>query len=132
MRALWTTAELDVPAAVVWELVADPSQWPAWGPSVRSASIVGDELELGTRGTVTTVGGLRLPFEITEFEPGRRWTWQVGGVPATDHVVEPVAPHRCRVGFGVPWPVAPYLVVCRLALRRLGRLASVGPVPRSA
>jgi len=84
----------------------------------------GPDLRLGSRGVVTTVGGLRLPFEITAFERGTRWAWSVAGVPATDHTVEPLGPDQCRVRFGAPWVAAPYLAVCRMALSRLDGLAT--------
>ena len=38
--------------------------------------------------------------------------------------VEALDDERCRVGIGTPWPTAPYLAVCRLALSRLDRLAT--------
>lgn len=119
----WTTTEVDAPASEVWELLADPSMWPRWGPSVRRATIDGGELRTGATGTVTTAVGVRLPVEITRVEPGRSWRWKVAGIPATDHTVEPLGPRRCRVGFGVPLPAAPYLAVCRVALHRIEQLA---------
>ena len=72
--------------------------------------------------------GLDVPFEITEFDEGVRWTWNVAGVSATDHTVAPLEPARCRVAFGVPWPTAPYLAVCRLALERLESMAEAKKV----
>lgn len=119
MRLLWTHRVIDAPAGIVWRLLTDVDAWPAWGPSVRAASLHGPRFEPGARGSVTPAAGPPLPFEIIEVENGRRWNWKVGGVTATDHVVEPVGPSRCRAGFGVPWPIAPYLAVCRVALRRL-------------
>ena len=127
MKTLWTSAEFDAPAATLWQLLVEVDVWPQWGPSVRSAVIDADALELGTRGTVTTALGVTLPFEIIRFEPGTRWAWKVGGVTATDHRVQSLGRGRCRVGFGVPWPAAPYLAICRAALRRLDRLAGGGP-----
>ncbi len=125
MRRLSVTREIDAPAHRVWALLADPGQWPRWGPSVRSAALDGGGgLRLGATGRVTTVVGARLTFEITAFEPGERWAWRVGGIPATDHTVEPLGPGRCRAGFGVSWVAAPYLLVCRVALRRIARLAT--------
>jgi len=72
---------------------------------------------------VTSIVGVDLPFEITEFDDGAHWGWKVAGVGATDHTVEPLGADRCAVSFGVPWPLAPYLVVCRVALTRLAALA---------
>ncbi len=126
MRRLWTHRVLDAPADVVWRLLIDPEHWPSWGPSVRRAVVDGPVIERGATGTVTTVGGVTLPFEITDYDEGTRWAWKVAGLPATDHTVEPVGPGRSRVGFGVPWPAGPYLAVCRLALARLEDAARGG------
>lgn len=108
--------------AAVWGLLVDLDAWPRWGPSVAGASLDGDRLQLGSRGTVRTAVGVSLPFEVTRFEEGRRWAWSVAGVPATDHRVRPTA-HGCEVTFGVPWWAPGYLAVCALALRRIERLA---------
>ena len=132
MRRLWIHRAIDAPAGVLWELLTDLERWPDWGPSLRSAALAGDDrFERGATGTLTPLVGPELSFEVTEFEPGGRWAWKVAGVDATDHTVAPLGPDRCRVGFGVPWPAAPYLAVCRVALGRLDRLATSTPVPGS-
>ena len=111
--------DVDARAETVWALLSDLDHWPAWGPTVHSAALTGGSFGAGATGTLTTVLGLRLPFEITGFSDGSRWAWKVAGVPATDHTVQALGPERSRIGFGVPWPAAPYLAVCRMALRRL-------------
>jgi hypothetical protein len=112
-------------AADVWALLADPGRWPLWGPSVRGAVVHGDgAIRAGATGSVRTALGVTLPFEVTLFEPGRRWAWTVAGIGATDHRVDPLGPGRCRVAFGVPWPAAAYLPVCRVAITRIRRLAA--------
>jgi len=123
VKNVWVSAEFDAPAATLWQILVDPDVWPQWGPSVHRAVVDGDALALGARGTVTTAVGVTLPFEITKFEAGTRWAWKVGGITATDHRVQALEGGRCRVGVGVPWPAASYLAVCRVALRRLDRLA---------
>jgi uncharacterized protein YndB with AHSA1/START domain len=135
MRLIWTWRAIDAPAAVVWRVLTDLDQWPAWGPTVRAATLHRSDdadpgLMAGARGTITTIVGVDLPFEITEVTEGRSWSWQVAGVPATSHAVEPVAAARCRAGFGVPLPAAPYLAVCAVALRRIERLAADPPTRR--
>jgi uncharacterized protein YndB with AHSA1/START domain len=124
VRRLWVHRTIDAPPEVLWRLLTDPEQWVSWAPTVTGAVVAGGRIERGSTGSVRTVVGLTLPFEITDLEEGARWAWQVAGVPATDHTVEALGPNRCRVGFGVPWPFAAYLVVCRLALSRLDDVAT--------
>jgi len=124
VRRRWVTRELDVPATVAWDLLTDTAAWPTWGPSVRSADIEGGRLVPGATGSVTTVVGVRVPFTITEVDPGRSWSWEVAGIPATGHRVEPLGPDRCAVGFSVPWPALAYLLVCRMALRNLALMSA--------
>lgn len=123
MRFTWVTRDVDAPAETMWRLLVDTNVWPAWGPSVRAVTLDDAELRLGSTGTVRTVIGLRLPFEITRFEQHCGWSWSINGIWATDHRVEPLDRDRCRVAFGAPWPASPYLAVCRQALIRLDKLA---------
>jgi hypothetical protein len=116
----------------VWDLLVDPDAWPRWGPSIRRATVEGGTLAAGARGTVVTAVGVALRFEVTTLEPGVRWAWKVGGIDATDHRVEALGPDRCRAGIGVPWPAAPYLAICRVALARLARLATDQAPPPAA
>ena len=55
--------------------------------------------------------------------PGRFWIWDVAGIGATGHRVDPLAGTRCRVEFTAPWIAAPYLAVLRISLQRLKTLA---------
>ena len=123
MRQLWVRRTVTAPAPAVWRVLTDVMAWPSWGPSIRSASIDRLELALGATGRVETVVGAPLPFEITEFDPGRQWAWRVAGLPATDHVVTDLGDGTSEIAFGVPWFAAPYLAVCRVALARIDDLA---------
>ncbi len=109
--------------SAAWQILVDVAAWPLWGPSVRRAKLRdgATELRLGTRGDVWTAVGVRMPFVITEFDPGSRWTWKVAGVPATGHQVT-ATPGGCRVRFEVPWWASAYLPVCSVALVRIERL----------
>lgn len=124
VRRLWVTREIEAPAHILWNQLVTPELWPAWGPSVRRATLDDGRLRLGATGTVTSVIGAELRFEVTTYEEGSRWAWSVIGLPATDHAVDAIGSDRCRVGFGVPWLAAPYLAVCRSALRRLDELST--------
>lgn len=130
MKTRWTSRDIAAPGEVMWELLINVGRWPEWGPSVRRATLATSRFQLGSKGTVRTVIGLELPFEVTRFEDGRSWSWSVAGCPATDHVIEARGPDVSRVAFGVPWIVAPYLVVCRVALRRLDELGRREVTPR--
>jgi hypothetical protein len=72
---------------------------------------------------VYTPVGLPLPFTITEYEPGRRWAWQVAGIPATAHGVDPVDAGT-RVWMSAPLLAAPYAPVLAIALQRIDRMTS--------
>ena len=110
------------PGPVVWRLLVDVREWPAWGPSVRRAVLDDGEsvLREGATGTVLTAAGISLPFRITEFIDQSRWSWTVAGVRATGHRLIPTE-QGCRVRFDVPWWATPYLPVCALGLDRLAK-----------
>ena len=150
MRRLWVTRDIDASVDRAWDVLTDLDLWPEWGPSVRAAELDdgASGLALGASGHVVTALGVRLPFRITAWNDGSAapagsardtshrdgtrswsWSWRVAGVGATDHTVEPLGAHRCRVGFGVPLAAAPYLAVCRVALARIDRLAVSRPSP---
>ena len=143
MRTLDVARELDAPAGAVWAALVDIRQWPRWGPSVRGAELDGADrngagtdaagngdsghlIGPGSTGRVRTAVGVRLPFEVTDFEPGRRWAWKVAGVAATGHRVEPVGPDRCRAVIEVPAWAPAYAPLCWVALGRLGRISRPG------
>lgn len=110
------------PPAAVWQVLTDLDDWPKWGPTVSGAELIGaTALELGVRGRVYTPLGLPLPFTITEFEPERRWAWQVAGIPATAHGVDPVD-RGTRVWMSAPVLAAAYAPVLAIALQRIDRM----------
>lgn len=128
MRHLETSLTVPAPASSVWDVLVDLDQWPAWGPSVRAAELDhgGRRLHAAARGSVTTAVGVSVPFRVTRWVAGLQWTWDVAGLPATSHAVRPLGPGRCELVFGVPWLAAPYLAVCRIAMRRIADLATAG------
>lgn len=113
---------MSVDPSVAWDLLVDTSRWAEWGPSITAVDPPDERLRARSTGRVRTAFGVWVPFTVTDFDEGRRWAWTVAGVPATTHTVEP-APGGCTVSFGVPTLAAPYVLVCRAALRRIERLA---------
>lgn len=120
----WRSTSIEVPCDLdrAWWLLTDVEQWPRWGPTVHEASFDGPFVD-GTTGTVTTLGGVRLPVVLEDVVDHERWAWRVAGVPATSHHVGPGAVGGTRVTIGVPSFAVPYLVVCRIGLRRLREIA---------
>jgi uncharacterized protein YndB with AHSA1/START domain len=111
------------PPEAAWELLTDLDAWPQWGPSIKGAELDPPHPELAPHatGVVLTSLGVKLPFEITDFDPGRHWAWKVAGIPATGHRVDP-AEGGARVTMDVPVWAPAYLTVCALALRRIEKL----------
>jgi uncharacterized protein YndB with AHSA1/START domain len=114
-----------------WELLTSTRAWTRWGPSVTAVEPADAVVFEGLVGRVRTPVGLWLPFRITALVPGHSWAWSVLGIPATSHQVE-AEPGGSRVTFGVPGPALPYLLVCRLALRRIAAALEAGPGHQAA
>ena len=106
----------------VWDLLTDTSRWAEWGPSVLTVACSDRYIQLGSKGRVRTAVGLWAPFTVTEMVSGRYWSWNVFGVPATGHRVDPLGKETCRLVFEVPVFAAPYAIVCRIALHRIARI----------
>jgi uncharacterized protein YndB with AHSA1/START domain len=74
---------IEAPAETVWNVMTALDKWPKWGPTVSGAELTSaGPLRLGSRGKVWTPAGVPLPFEITEFEPGRMWVSSPVWAPA--------------------------------------------------
>lgn len=138
-QRLLVARRVDASPEAAWELFTDTTRWDEWGPSVTGVECEDRFIETGTAGHVRTIGGLRVPFRV-ETCRDRRWTWRVAGIPATGHRVKSVGDGNrngnenrnkdgneddCRIGFEIPLWAAPYVPVCRRALRRMDRLLAV-------
>ncbi|MCU0588135.1 MAG: SRPBCC family protein [Syntrophobacteraceae bacterium] len=121
--ALRVSRVIQAPPSAVWDILVDTEQWPRWGPSVRAVRCPRRRIDQGAEGAVQTTMGIWLPFVITELLVGSSWSWEVASVPATGHRLRPLGGLACEVSFEVPLLAAPYLLVCRVALRRIARLA---------
>jgi hypothetical protein len=119
---LETGVEINAPAAAAWVVITDTRLWSEWRPTIVRVEADERFIRLGSRGWISTIAGLRLPYVISEYDPGHRWRWKLGGIPAVGHRVESVDPMRCRVMFEVPILAAAYLPVCRVAAVRIRHL----------
>jgi hypothetical protein len=118
----WVVAERFArPPSEARDRLVDTAAWPEWGPSVAAVECDDRRIRAGSTGRVTVRSvGVRVPFEITslDWDGSRgRWTWRVGRIPATGHVVESLD-RGCRVAFEVPLAAAAYVPICRRALAR--------------
>ena len=108
--------------STVWQLLTDTFSWKVWGPTVLAVRFSDRYIKKGSHGRVKTALHFWVPFEVTDFDPGKYWSWRIFGINATGHRVEPLDESSCRLVFQVPLWAAPYLVVCKIALDRIVRL----------
>jgi hypothetical protein len=128
---MWTVSRnVEASADAVWHVLTDLDAWPKWGPTVAGAELDGSGFELGATGRVWTPVGVPLPFVISELDAGRTWAWNVAGVPATRHGVEP-SDSGSRVWMSAPFWAPAYLPVLAIALRRIDEMASVPSRPEA-
>jgi hypothetical protein len=116
---------LDARHGDVWNLLVDTRRWDEWSPSVTGVESSERRIRQGTTGEIRTPVGVRLPFEVTEYEQGKYWSWDVARIGATGHRVEAVE-GGTRVTFEVPVYAAGYAPVCRRALDRIEGLVTPG------
>lgn len=87
-----STLEADVPPAAVWELAyVDAEAWPKWNTEIKSAGLDGP-LGQGATAKIVFKTGLRLRFEVVEFEDGRLFTDEArlpGARMGHRHLIEP-------------------------------------------
>jgi len=70
-------SDIDLPRQVVWRAVADPTTWPHWFPSVRSAAYLG-EAPYGVGTTrISKVGSFHFEETMLAWSEGRRWAYRI-------------------------------------------------------
>jgi hypothetical protein len=89
-----TTSRLstEVPPQAVWERAyASASAWPRWNAAIKRAHL-DRPLILGAQAKIVFRTGLRLRFQVVEFEPGRLFTDEArlpGARMGHRHLIEP-------------------------------------------
>jgi len=116
------------PAPLVWERYVKPALWSSWSPQISAVECRDAVLRVGTVGVVHTAPGLKIPFEVTEFDSENMvWAWNAR-LPLSiqlslRHSVHAVAGGaRTVLQVSGPAPVVlGYLPLARLALWLLVR-----------
>ncbi|WP_099023110.1 SRPBCC family protein [Mycolicibacterium palauense] len=103
--------EVAAPAAVVFELIADPSQQPRWdGNDNLAAAPTGHRVRgVGEVFSMTLTNGARRDNHVVEFEEGRRIAWRPSepGAAPPGHLwrweLSPIDGQRTRVTHTYDW-----------------------------
>lgn len=114
---------IEVPSYEVWNIMTDTSLWPRWGPSVRRVECADRRIKAGSTGRVQLMPGIWIKFVVTSLVEGRYWSWHILGVRATGHRVEPINKTHCLAIFEIPILAFPYIIICKVALNRIRKLA---------
>jgi uncharacterized protein YndB with AHSA1/START domain len=114
---------INTSSQAVWDLITDTSRWVLWGPSFSAVECRDLYIIKGSQGRLRTPIGFWVSFVVTEYEPGKYWSWRVSGIPATGHRVETGEKETCTLVFEVPLFFAPYILVCKITLDRIASIA---------
>jgi hypothetical protein len=95
-----STLEAEVSPIAVWERAyANANAWPNWNAEIKRASLDGPLL-LGAKAKIVFGTGLRLRFQVVEFEQGRLFTDESrmpGARMGHRHLIEPTDSGGCRL-----------------------------------
>jgi len=106
----------------VWGLLTDTFVWRQWGPSIIAVQSSDRYIRKGSHGRIKTALRFWVPFQVTDLEFGKCWSWRIFGLRATGHRLERLDKDSCRLVFQVPIWAAPYLIVCKIAMDRLEQM----------
>jgi len=85
---------IDAPTERVWEAFVNLGAWPVWNHHMREVRLLTDvPLAMGSRARIVLKTGLSSTWEVTEFSPGRSFTWDARLLASRlsfAHVVQPV------------------------------------------
>lgn len=109
------TVDIEAPAAIVWQVMADVEQWSTWTASITSIVVdpgrgpESGELGLGELGpgrsaVVRQPGFPKARWTVTDWQPGRAFTWESpapGVLSVGVHAVEPTGERCCRATLAI-------------------------------
>ena len=112
-------AESAAPVERLWDVVSDVGAWPEILPTFTSVRHVGgpNPTALGSRYEVRQPGLATAVYEVTEWEPGRAFTWAArspGVTTTASHTTSPTS-SGSRVDLAIEW-TGPLAQVVRLLL----------------
>ena len=111
--------------ALAWQRYLEVDAWRTWSPHILGVDADASRIAVGVSGRVHVVGGLRVPFTVTDVDPERgTWSWvaRLGPVRLTLH--HAVRAHPCGsatdlVMEGPDAVLLGYAPLAWVALRRL-------------
>ena len=93
MPAVERSIITNVPTDRVWEAFVNLGGWPAWNPHMREVRLLTEvPLAMGSRARIVLKTRLSSTWEVTEFTPGRSFTWDaslLGSRLSFAHVAQP-------------------------------------------
>jgi uncharacterized membrane protein len=85
---------INVPTEHVWEAFVNLGDWPVWNHHMREIRLLTEvPLAMGSRARIVLKTGLSSTWEVTEFSPGRSFTWDASLLASRlsfAHVVQPL------------------------------------------
>ena len=93
MPAVERSIVINVPADRVWEAFVNLGDWPVWKRHMREVHLLTEvPLAMNSRARIVLKSGLSSTCEVTEFSPGRSFTWDgrlLGSNLSFAHMVQP-------------------------------------------
>ena len=85
--------DIAAPPEAVWSVLADVDKWPAWTPTILSVvRLESGAFGLGSSAKVKAKGFAESVLRVTEWTPGRSFTWEGPAGPGMrillGHVIE--------------------------------------------
>jgi uncharacterized membrane protein len=94
MPAVERSIVIKVPTERVWEAFVNLGDWPVWNHHMQEIHLLTEvPLAMGSRARIVLKTRLSSTWEVTEFTPGRSFTWDatlLGSRLSFAHIVEPV------------------------------------------
>jgi uncharacterized membrane protein len=105
-HAYRTSARVEAPADVVWQILADVERMPAWTSSMSRVTILGPEpaIAVGSRVEIEQPGLPKAVWEVDGLTEGRGFSWSssIPGVrTGAAHQITPLPDGACEVTLAV-------------------------------